>query len=145
VTISAKTDRFYRPVSKPDSKPKRPRILAVKLGFEMAVTDPALSVRFRLEALDSLARLNPTRRFLIGLIRKTDTPGRLRLAATQLLDKIRTADKAKRNPGLSQAERTAKELLERIRGQQAQPASDTTLSEGKEAGAEAVSVFDGVD
>ena len=145
MTRSTKTDPFYRPVSKPVSKPKRTRISVVKTGFELAVTDPGLSLKYRLEALDRLARLNPTRRFLAGLIRKTDTPSRLRLAATQLLDKIRTADKATRGPTRAQAERTAKELLERIRGQQAQPASDTTLSEGKEAGAEAVSVFDGVD
>ena len=56
--------------------------------------------------------------------------------------KIRTADKARRSPTRAQAERTAKELLERIGSQQAQPASDTTLSESKEAGAEAVSVFE---
>jgi hypothetical protein len=119
VTRSTKTDPFYRPISKPVSKPKRPRIPVVKTGFELAVTDPGLSLKYRLEALDSLARLNPTRRFLAGLIRKTDTPSRLRLAATQLLDKIRTADKAKRNPGLSQAEKTARVLLERLRGQRA--------------------------
>jgi hypothetical protein len=87
----------------------------------MAINDPGLSLRYRLSALESLARLNPTRRFLAYLIRKTDTPSRLRLAATQLLDEIRKADKAKRNPGLSQAEKRAKELLERIKGRQAEP------------------------
>ena len=92
--------------------------MTISAKTDMAVTDPALSVRFRLEALDSLARLNPTRRFLIGLIRKTDTPGRLRLEATQLLDKIRTADKARRGPSRAEAEKTAKALLERLRRQQ---------------------------
>ena len=119
MTRKTKTDSFYRPVSEPNSKAKRGRNSVVKTGFELAVTDPGLSLRYRLSALDSLARLNPTRRYLADLIRKTDTPPRLRLAATQLLDKIRTADKAKRRPGLSQAEKKAKELLERIRGRQA--------------------------
>ena len=119
MTRKTKTDSFYRPASEPNSKAKRGRNSVVKTGFELAVTDPGLSLKYRLTALDSLARLNPTRRFLADLIRKTETPSRLRLAATQLLDEIRTADKAKRNPGLSQAEKTARVLLERLRGQRA--------------------------
>jgi hypothetical protein len=149
MAVMDKIDEFYRPQSGPISgsvsRPKRAKISVIEQGYRRVVTDPKLSVSLRIKALDQLARFNPPERFLARLVRKADTPGRLRLAATQLLDKIRTADKATRGPTRAQAERTAKELLERIRGQQAQPASDTTLSEGKKAEAEAVSVFDGLD
>lgn len=91
------------------------RTLADKgdLTARLALDNPSPSLRGNLRnlsfaALDSLGRLNPTRRFLADLIRGTDTPSRLRLAATQLLDEIRTA-------GLGEAE--ARTVASRTDGQ----------------------------
>jgi hypothetical protein len=134
-----KNDALRNPI------PKRKRVWvpAASRGFELAVNDPTLAVKVRRGAL--LKVKNPTKTFLARLVLDPDTPGLLRLAASERLEEIQEEPKARRGPTRAQAERTAKELLARIRGKQAQPASDTTLSEGKEPSAKAVLVFDGLD
>jgi hypothetical protein len=118
MAVMDKSEEFYRPPSGPISgsvsRPKRAKISVVEQGFRRSVMDPKLTVRLRIEALGQLACFNPPERFLARLVRKADTPGKLRLAATQLLQKTQAAQTA-----LSRAEMDAQEVLDGIRSRKA--------------------------
>jgi hypothetical protein len=117
MAVMDKSEEFYRPPSGPISgsvsRSKRAKISVVEQGYRRSVTDPKLTVRLRIEALGQLARFNPPERFLARLVRKTDTPGKLRLAATQLLQKTQAAQ-----TDLSRAELDAQKVLDGIRARQ---------------------------
>lgn len=132
---TTKSDTLQSPV------PKRKRVWvpAASRGFELAVNDRSLSVKTRRAALARVK--NPTKTFLARLVLDPNTPGLLRLEASEGLEKIQEDARARRGtPGRAQAEKTAKELLERLKRQQAEPTSEGTENEG-----EAGSVFEGLD
>jgi hypothetical protein len=114
VTVIDKSSEFYRPVAGPISgsvsKRKRAKISTVEKGYRTAINDPKLSLSLRLGALANLARFNPSVLFLTRLVRKTDNPTRLRLAATELLERVQSAA-----TDLSRAELDAQKVLDGIR------------------------------
>jgi hypothetical protein len=118
MAVMDESEEFYRPfpgpISGSVSRSKRAKISVVEQGYRRAVLDPKLTVSLRIKALDELARFNPPERFLARLVRKADTPGRLRLAATQSLEKIQAAQ-----TDLSRAELDAQAVLDGIRSRKA--------------------------
>jgi hypothetical protein len=111
VSDAEKTDGFYRPISKPDLKPKPTQGRTLERGYKLSILDPQLPIALR---LDALARLpNPSPKFLASLVRKTDN-ARLRFEATRRLESIRDAQ-----AGLHEAEMKAKEVLDGIRNRRA--------------------------
>jgi hypothetical protein len=118
MAVMDQSEEFYRPDSRPTpgsvSRSKRAKISVVEQGYRVAVNDPKLTVSLRIKALDELARFNPPERFLARLVRKAETPGKLRLAATQLLQKTQAAA-----TDLSRAEMDAQAVLDGIRSRKA--------------------------
>jgi hypothetical protein len=111
VSEAEKNDAFYHPTSKPDLKVKPTRNRTLERGYKLSINDPELSIPLRLEALARLP--NPSARFLAGLVRKADTPARLRFEATRRLEAIQTAA-----TDLLQAELDAQTVLDGIRARQ---------------------------
>jgi hypothetical protein len=56
------------------------------VGFRLVITDTGLPVKVRLRALGRL--FSPSQQFLMRLIRDGNTPGRLRMAASERLAQV---------------------------------------------------------